>query len=180
MPNKRPNSNLVPLTRSPFFSPRRPLPSFPLQEKTAFDISMTAPFIGFAKKNLAGRSTTRKRGVRFDYRCPLPRGASSRDGERNEGRLRWAASRDLSRFVTPYREGARPMRNCLCSCVPPCRTRTPKPRGDDRPLFLSANRVINGRARAPGVGSSTMTKPPAGRLDASPLERAREGFRNGR
>lgn len=50
MPNKRPNSNLVPLTRSPFFSPRRPLPSFPLQEKTAFDISMTAPFIGFAKK----------------------------------------------------------------------------------------------------------------------------------
>lgn len=50
MPNKRPNSNLVPLTRSPFFSSRRPLPSFPLQEKTAFDISMTAPFIGFAKK----------------------------------------------------------------------------------------------------------------------------------
>lgn len=73
MPNKRPNSKLVPLTRSPFFSPRRPLPSFPLQEKTAFDISMTAPFIGFAKKNLAGRSTTRKRGVRFDYRCLLPR-----------------------------------------------------------------------------------------------------------
>lgn len=50
MPNKRPNSKLVPLTRSPFFSSRRPLPSFPLQEKTAFDISMTAPFIGFAKK----------------------------------------------------------------------------------------------------------------------------------
>lgn len=50
MPNKRPNSKLVSLTRSPFFSPRRPLPSFPLQEKTAFDISMTAPFIGFAKK----------------------------------------------------------------------------------------------------------------------------------
>lgn len=179
MPNKRPNSKLVPLTRSPFFSPRRPLPSFPLQEKTAFDISMTAPFIGFAKK-IWPDDRRRGKGGSFRLSLPSPPGASSRDGERNEGRLRWAASRDLSRFVTPYREGARPMRNCLCSCVPPCRTRTPKPRGDDRPLFLSANRVINGRARAPGVGSSTMTKPPAGRLDASPLERAREDFRNGR
>lgn len=72
MPNKRPNSNLVPLTRSPFFSPRRPLPSFPLQEKTAFDISMTAPFIGFAKKNLAGRSTTRKRGFVSIIAAPSP------------------------------------------------------------------------------------------------------------
>lgn len=177
MPNKRPNSKLVPLTRSPFFSPRRPLPSFPLQEKTAFDISMTAPFTGFAKKIWPDDE---EKGGSFRLSLPPPPGASSRDGERNEGRLRWAASRDLSRFVTPYREGARPMRNCLCSCVPPCRTRTPKPRGDDRPLFLSANRVINGRPRAPGVGSSTMTKPPAGRLDASPLERAREDFRNGR
>lgn len=73
MPNKRPNSKLVPLTRSPFFSPRRPLPSFPLQEKTAFDISMTAPFIGFAKKIWPDDRQRGKEGFVSIIAAPSPR-----------------------------------------------------------------------------------------------------------